>query len=560
VGTTAGATGFVDVLQEVARSRATLVIALVVGSLGACGETAPPAPTPEDAGLDDAMPPRPPPPEVVTSLGIVRGARGNGHLRFLGIPYAAPPVGERRWRPPEEAAPWSGVREATVKPSACAQEAAGFVSLGDEDCLYLNVHTPDPMPAAAPVLVWIHGGAFVFGEGLQLDGGTAGDVLAREHGLVVVSMNYRLGAFGFLASDALGTTGNEGFLDQQAALRWVQREIAAFGGDPSRVTIAGESAGGLSVCLHLISPGSRGLFRAAVTQSGLCGAPLPTRAEQLDSAAELATAVGCEAAPDLPNCMRAVSTARIKSAAALSGNLLEVLASGRRNHWPNVDEAVVPGQFLERVAAGQYARVPVIAGWNRDEGTLFVALAERAGTVVDEAEYVRMTDLIAARAGLDGIEVRAAYPLADHADPGAALAAALGHQALACPSRRAALALAGAGSPTRVYYFTYPDAGFQLGSDRPLGAFHSAEIQFVFGRPARLGMRAFEGDELTLHRAMSGYWARFVRSLDPGGEGAVPWPAFDATAERHLRLDRVVAAGEAADRDACAFWERAGVP
>jgi para-nitrobenzyl esterase len=541
---------------------ARLVAFTLAATIAACGGAVPPVTPASDAGPDEGLDAAPalPPPEVATTLGVVRGARGNGHQRFLGIPYAAPPVGERRWRAPEEPAPWRGVREATVKPSACAQEAAGFVSIGDEDCLYLNVHTPDPRPEGAPVLVWIHGGAFVFGEGLQLDGGTAGDVLAREHGLVVVSMNYRLGAFGFLANDALGSSGNEGLLDQQAALRWVQREIASFGGDPAKVTIVGESAGGLSACLHLLSPGSRGLFRAAVVQSGLCAAALPTRATQLGVSAEFAAALGCDGAADVPACLRAAGTSRVKAAGALSGNLLEVLAGGRRTWWPNVDGATVPGQFLDRVAAGEFARVPVVAGWNRDEGTLFIALAERAGTVVDEAEYLRMTDVVAARAGLDGAEVRARYPLTDYADPGAALGAAIGHQGLACPSRRAALALAAAGVPTRVYHFTYPDAAFQLGADRPLGAFHSAEIQFVFGRPSRLGTRSFEGDELALHRAMSGYWARFVRDLDPSGADAPPWPAFDPSEERHLRFDRAIEAGAAADREACAFWERAAGP
>ena len=506
-----------------------------------------------DASMPDAY--TPPPPMVSTSLGAVVGARGNGYQAYLGIPYAEPPVGELRWRAPVASGPWEGELEATRAPTACAQEAFGFGELGAEDCLYLNVHTPDPLPEDAPVLVWIHGGAFVFGEGLQLDRGTAGDRLAAEHGVVVVSMNYRLGGFGFLPSDELGSTGNEGFQDQQLALRWVRDHIASFGGDPANVTIAGESAGGVSVCLHLLSPGSEGLFARAITQSGLCDGALPERSEQLSIAQGAIEALGCADASDVAACMRGKTLTEIRESTRLAGELLDFLAEGGARPWPSVDGTVIPGQFRDRLDAGEVADVPLLIGWNLDEGTLFVGLAEQAGTVVDEAQYHATMASLASRYGVDVAAVESAYPLSAYADPGAAVAAAIGHASLACPSRRAARALAGRGADVFVYRFEYAEAGFQLALPRELGAFHSAEIQFVFGHPSRLGTRAFMGDELALHESMMAYWARFATSGDPNGGGAVTWPRFGAESEDALILDTTIRAASGPDRDTCALWD-----
>ncbi len=222
--------------------------------------------------------------------GAVRGVVGRDHRLFGGSPYAAPPGGALRWQPPRPARTWDGVRDATAFGPRCLQDLDGGVELGrqtDEDCLNLHVWTPavdsDP-PPPRPVMVWIHGGAFIFGEGLQTDGGTRGDLLAANHGVVVVSMNYRLGPFGFLAHPSLaetpdGPSGNYAMRDQQLALEWVRDHIASFGGNPDDVTLFGESAGGISVCLHLAMPSSAGLFHKAISQSGLCDSGISTRAE-----------------------------------------------------------------------------------------------------------------------------------------------------------------------------------------------------------------------------------------------------------------------------------------
>lgn len=530
--------------------------------LAACGTSSstPDAATDASGAVDATpdvsadAPTFPPDPEVTTSLGVLRGTRDEGYQAFRGIPYAMPPVGALRWRAPVAFPRWDGVRDASHAGSSCAQSAFGLLSVGTEDCLFVNVHTPDPRPANAPVLVWIHGGAFVFGDGLQTDGGTAGDILAKRYGLVVVSMNYRLGAFGFLANTALGSTGNEGFQDQQLALRWVHDHIASFGGNPDDVTLAGESAGGISVCLHLTAPGSRGLFHRAISESGPCDDVLSTHTEQLAAGRPLVAALHCETAPDEAACLREKPFADVRTAAAPGGDLLALLAGNGRVWWPSIDGSVLTGSFRARVEAHDVANVPTIVGWNADEGTLFVGLAEFSGTPIDQAAYDRATTVLSTVSHVDLARIRAAYPVSAYANPGAALAAALGHAALACPARRAARLLDAAGLDVRTYRFSYPRAAFQLGLTRPLGAFHSAEIQFVFGHPAAIARHEFMGEEVALHDAMSGAWARFVRTGDPSGAG-LTWPLYDPATDVSVGFDTTIAPASAPDTQACALWE-----
>lgn len=509
----------------------------------------------DDASADAEVDASLPPPEARPAAGPVRGTRGRGFQAFLGIPYAEPPVGDRRWRSPVAKAPWTAVRDAIAPGAACAQSGLGN-NLGSEDCLFVNVHTPDPRPTNAPVLVWIHGGAFVFGEGLQTDRGTAGDILAQRYGMVVVSMNYRLGNFGFFTSPSIGANGNQGFEDQQLALRWVRDNIGAFGGDASNVTIVGESAGGISVCLHLVAPGSQGLYRRAVSESGLCDSLLPTRAEAEMSGTDVVRSLGCDAAPDLGACMRGKTMPEVRSAGALGGNVFATLLASTRASWPSIDGTVLPAQFRERVAAGSVADVPMIFGWNRDEGTLFVALAELGGTMIQESTHGMVLDSLAMQSGVSRSAIEAQYPRSRYSDVRLAIAEPLGHFALACPSRRAARLLAERGRTVYTYRFDFPDAAFQLPPDWALGAFHSAEIQFIFGRSARVGNPRFNAEQTTLHQSMSGYWARFVATGDPNGASAVPWMPRTTAAERSLVIDRTFAMRDNVDRDPCLLWDR----
>ena len=494
------------------------------------------------------------PPMVNTRYGPVVGVRGNGYAEYLGMPYAAPPIGELRFAPPMPPSPWTEPRLADRDPSPCVQQALGVSFPSSEDCLFLNVHTPDPPVEDAPVMVWIHGGAFLFGEGTQTDDGTRGDILASEHGVVVVSMNYRLGAFGFLAHPSLdasaGATANAGILDQRAALEWVRDNIADFGGDPNDVTLFGESAGGVSVCIHLASDESQPLFHRAIVQSGLCDANLPTAAEANAASVAFAERAGCADLGTAASCLRDLSPDALLMADETGSDPFAEIASDRV-WWPSIDGGTIGAQFRERVAADAVADVPIIVGWNADEGTLFVLLAEQAGATVDAAAFDTIASGVAAAEGVDFADVQAQYPIGDYPDPGAALAAVLGHANLACPSRRSARVLAEAGHDVYVYRFEYPDASFQLPGSRELGAFHSAEIQYIFGHPSRFGQRVFRDDDLALHRELASRWSAFATD----GAVAGDWPAFDATDERYLILDRAVETAMAADRDACALWD-----
>ncbi|MCZ9342539.1 carboxylesterase family protein, partial [Streptomyces sp. TRM76130] len=307
-------------------------------------------------------------PVVATRYGQVRGEAGETAHSYLGIPYAAPPVGALRWRPPAAPASWTGVRDATAPGDPCVQTASDS-PWGDlagpgtpsEDCLYLNVHTPArPSLLKRPVMVWIHGGGFTVGSGAFYDGST----LAADGDVVVVTLNYRLGAFGYLAhpdlagESAEGVSGNYGVLDQQAALRWVRDNVAAFGGDPDNVTVFGESAGGGSVCHQLVSPRAVGLFDRAIAQSG-CGFALPTQESQQRVGSAWADSLGCADAA----CLRALPADRVLTAAQ----------SPTARWTPNVDGAVLPRQVMDALESGRFHRVPVLQGTTADEGRLSVA-------------------------------------------------------------------------------------------------------------------------------------------------------------------------------------------
>src|SRR5215831_19176932 len=306
-------------------------------------------------------------PVVRIDDGVIRGASAAGVNSFLGLPYAAPPTGNLRWRPPQPAAAWTGVRPATQFGPSCPQALTRnpFLPPGtiSEDCLYLNVYAPPVSgndQGGRPVLVWIHGGGLVQDGARNYDG-----TKLAAAGTVVVTINYRLGALGFLAHPALasrpgGPAGNYGLMDQQAALRWVQDNIEAFGGDPGNVTIAGESAGGLSVLAHLVSPGSRGLFQKAIVESGAFALNQQPLAAAEAAGEAFATAAGCPGqSAQTAACLRNLPVANL-----VTPNFVEIPGV--------VDGKVLTEPIGTALAAGRFAHVPVLNGTNHDEERLFV--------------------------------------------------------------------------------------------------------------------------------------------------------------------------------------------
>ena len=463
---------------------------------------------------------------VHTDQGVVRGSARDGLRAFLGIPYAAPPVGNLRWRAPQPAAAWRGVRDATAFASHCAQSVSPFgVASASEDCLYLNVYTPSsvrPGVPFAPVMVWIHGGALVVGES---DDYNPAALVAQ--GVVVVTINYRLGALGFLAHPALSAespdhaSGNFGLLDQQAALRWVQRNARAFGGDPRNVTIFGESAGGLSVSSQLASPLAAGLFDRAIVESGAYLLSPPTLASAEATGASFASQAGCT--DQTAACLRSLPLATILA--------LQPGAS------PTVDGHVLTQSLGGAFGSGAFNRVPVIEGSNHDEWRLFVAQAEvTSGAPLSAAAYV---PTVAATLGIPiaaATALTAAYPLSAYPSPSVALGAVGTDAIFACNARRVA-GLLSQYVPTYQYEFNDPDAPQQFfpGVSFPTGAYHAAELQYLFsfnrGTPPQ-----FSAGQVELSRTMVRYWSRFARAGDPNSPPVPAWPRYDVTAQSYQAL------------------------
>ena len=497
---------------------------------------------------------------VATRDGLVQGVDRGTSCEFLGIPFAAPPVNALRWRPPQPPAPWSGVLGPTVPPVACSSiNATTGLPAGVEDCLRLNVWSPSPQAGAlAPVIVWLHTGSFVAASANFA--GSNGRSLAERTGVVVVAPNYRLGPFGFLAHPDLTaedpahpTSGNYGLLDQRAALAWVRANIAAFGGDPDNVTLAGTSAGGHSVGLHLVAPGSAGLFHRAVMQSGFASMKMTTRDEASVQGETLAGAVGCSSAPSVPACLRA----------APRNTVLQALPLGtfefrdRPVHWmPVVDGVVVLEQPRASFAAGAVAPVPVLLGVTRDEGWTWVHRSFPSGLTVDEYASAVQTEF-----GGDASAVLAQYPADASSSPKDALAQLTGDAEYTCEARRVARAIERTGAPVYLYSFEYEiDA---IAVDRVV---HGMEANFVFGNafgPPLIASYQLTPADLVLSRAMGDYWVRFAATGNPNldDDSVVHWPAFrhpsgdGRGADKFLILDATIRAAQRPRESFCDFWE-----
>ena len=490
-------------------------------------------------------------PLVQLTDGAVRGRAESGVSAFFGIPYAAPPFGANRMRPPQPVQAWDGERDASAygptapKGDYPSQYTALFpeVVIPGEDCLNLNVWTPDPEATGLPVLVWIHGGSFMNGSGSVAE--YNGAAFARD-GVVCVTINYRLAAEGFLYLD--DGIANLGLLDQLAALRWVQGNISAFGGDPARVTVAGESAGAMSVTTLLSMPLAEGLFSQAIAQSGAAAHTL-TRDEALMVAGYLADALGV---PADRGSIKAVPLEKLVQAA--SDLVVEVQTAPDPAKWgrlalsllpfaPTVDGTVLPQAPLPAIAAGQGGDVRLLIGSNRDEARLFFVAA---GTMdlIDDA----MVEATAGAYGLSADSLAVYRANRPGARAGDLLAAVITDWFFAIPPIRVAEARARRGTArTWTYRFDHPAPE----DNRGLGACHGAELPFVFDTITRDDVRPRIGD--TPSQAVADrvhqVWVDFITRGDPG------WPAYDlAGRSTGLLSDRVEAARDPA-ADERALWD-----
>jgi len=462
---------------------------------------------------------------VTIAQGALHGSAGDDVVAFRGIPFAAPPVGPLRWRPPGPAPIWQGVREATSFGPECLQpEFPGRPSMSSsEDCLTLNVWTPaDRAPGARlPVMVWIHGGSFVSGTGASpiYNGATF-----AKAGVVLVTLNYRLGRFGFFAHPALtaetpkGPLANYGLMDQIAALKWVRSNIAAFGGDPANVTVLGESAGAMSVNDLMVSPLARGLFAKAISESGFGRTRAPSLADAEAAGAEIARQAG----------VNGTDAAALAALRALPPQALVGRPSGLGDPLflrPVLDGVILREQVAEAFAAGRQARVPYLEGGNSWEASLF-------------PEVRKHPQFILARLGDKAASVAALYGESD--DPARLAADLTTDQQMIEPDRYLARQMVKARLPAWVYFFSYVPAAER---DQDLGARHGAEIGFVFDNLPRFPITyagrmiaAATPDDEAIARAMHAYWVAFAKTGDPGAAGGVPWPRFDAASEAVLEF------------------------
>jgi para-nitrobenzyl esterase len=465
---------------------------------------------------------------VSTEGGQVKGIVEEDLSVFKGIPFAAPPVGELRWRPPQPVVPWEGIRVADQFAPQCPQVRFAIpgapVPESSEDCLYLNIWTPAQSDdARLPVMVWIHGGGFALGS--TNSPMYYGDQLARK-GVVVVSIAYRLGPLGFMCHPELsaeserGISGNYGLLDQIAGLKWVQRNIAAFGGDPDRVTIFGESAGGISVSMLCASPLARGLFSRAISESGGNFGPVES-GERRDGIQRMKAAE--KTGTDFMERMGAHSIEELRQLDP--AKWLEDPLSQMGGFWPVVDGYVLTGDQYLLYEAGQYNDVDVIIGTNSDEGSMFVRPS-------DPETYQQQ---IQNRFGPFADRVLALYPGKTEEETFASNADIFRETVFAWPSWSWARLQSKTGnSNIFVYYFNQQQQSLLFSPVKPRGAGHGAEIAYVFKKlnPAQAGE-----EDLKLSEIMASYWTNFARTGDPNGKGLPEWPGFTENDQRVMYLN-----------------------
>jgi para-nitrobenzyl esterase len=520
-------------------------------------------------------------PVVRTANGPVRGFERNEVFEFLGIPYAAPPVGALRWMPPQPVKRWFEPLRATKFGNTCPQsyELATFAgpTSTTEDCLYLNVFTTGVGGAKKPVFVWIHGGGDFDGESNDYDATKLATGGPLGTPTVVVTINYRLGLLGFLSESHLNAEGhpwgNYGILDQQAALRWVQANIEAFGGDPTRVALGGQSGGAVDTSANLVSPSATGLFNRAIMESAIVGTFASTAAAALSRGNAFATAAACSDAA----CLRSLSVARIlqlQGTLKANGPYLDPSAE-----TVFVDGTIVPVQPMAAWATGNFNKMPVMGGDVIDESLFSQAIIEYfTGYPFMAMTPQQYVDAVTATYGANAHKVLAEYPLSNYGGNPTLAYDRVGSDPIECSANLSAAKVLAAAVPLYAYDFTYqhppvympqmPNPYDPTGYFQAL-AYHTSDIQFLFigYHGGQLGVnldqisgqpRDLVASESYLSDQLVGYWTNFVSTGNPNAHGNPVWPVFSPASSVHLREDIPVSTETEAQFRAkykCHFWD-----
>jgi para-nitrobenzyl esterase len=493
---------------------------------------------------------------ITTSYGPVRGVIHDGVREFRGIPYAAPPVGVPRWALPQPPAPWTSIRDASQYGNACPQVSRyGLTEESDtENCLTLNVTTPWNGAAPAkklPVMVWIHGGAFVGGSSALYPLAH----LAQAGGIVVVSLNYRLGVFGFMAHPAFGKAhdGGYGLEDQRFALHWVKQNIAAFGGDPNNVTIAGESAGAAGVCMHIIAPAeTQGLFEKAIIQSGGCASPLHSIAQGNQFGEKVAALAGCADSKTALACLRGQPVETLLQAAAKAGG------GDLMSYAPLVGAATVPVQWNTAFATGRYVRVSVMNGGTRNELRLYVAYDIQGGEKI--ASY---PEALKAVYGDNMDTVLKEYPLSAYSSAPAALGSVMSDFNPKVGLNNC-IYLDAAKMMTKrelVYELEFADPNAPAVTADPgfeMGAVHSSELPYLF--PHFDNTSKVAGPDLSpashkISDELVAYVTSFVKTGHPIAPEGPTWPRYTADSDVMLFYPGKTGLYDATSQHKCGFWK-----
>ncbi len=497
---------------------------------------------------------------VATERGYVQGARDGQVWSWKGIPFAAPPTGQRRWAAPEPAQCWDDVRNATEFGPRCVQIDVGNGNpgvTGSEDCLHLNIWSPVDKPdgKARPVLFYIHGGANIVGSASQViiprtESYTySGRHLANRGDAIVVTTQYRLGSMGFLAHDALddeqGTSGNYGLMDQIAALQWVQDNIEAFGGDPQRVLVFGESAGAINTCMMYASPLASGLFSSALMQSGLCG--VQTEQEARDFGRQAVEATPCSDAGDTLQCLRDLDAEEVILAAP-GGVGINADGTATGQSWgPSVDGFVLPDTPEALIAAGEHNDVPFVIGSNAEE---MASQSLNRVTLESIEAYETFVRQILGPLADRALEL---YPAASDEEANDAFIQMSTDISFTCPARRIARVASNASDANVHRYFFSRRPETAQGNSR---ASHGIELLYVFGTMADIPRFTPADEDRALAETMMDHWLSLAATGAPNTESDPQWPVYDAQTDPYLDFDAPLAADENLRAEKCDFWDQ----